>query len=224
VASSDSAKEFSAFLLTRSSRLLKVIRINYYSRRPADARVKGDWDVTTTARFHVGINGDYRWIVTDGRLQKLVKLVPAFVLGKYIAVTSCECGPLRLSPNEVDNGWVARNGIAYSPRIESLAALPSESSCTEWYTFREPRDLGAAVEPGISVWESHIAPGRVHVFANLNFGFGLHMPEFAALAEVFWEQLHWVQPESYIAAGPQLTVVTRDRNLADALVRNCQQF
>lgn len=175
-----------------------------------------------TARFYVGAHGDYRWVVTDGMLHKLVSIVPGFVLGKYIAVTSCDCGPLHLSENEIANGWVSRNGIAYSPRIESIETLPSDSSCTEWYTFPEPVDLGAVVDSDINLWESEITPGRVHVFSNLSFGFGLHMPEFGALAEIFWEQLNWVQPESFIAAGDQLTVVTRDRNLADALVRTCQ--
>lgn len=171
------------------------------------------------ARFHVGKHGDYRWIVTDAAARDLVHLVPGFVLGKYLAVTSCDCGPLHLSETEIANGWIARNGIAYSPHIESLNALPSESACTEWYIFRQPTDLGAAVDPGTSVWESAITPGRVHAFANLSFGFGLHMPEFAALAEIFWEQMHWMDPESYIAAGHELTVVTRDRRLAEALVR-----
>jgi hypothetical protein len=53
------------------------------------------------------------------------------------------------------------------------------------------------------------------------FGFALHNPEMSDLVRLFWKQIGWIQPESYIADGAAglLTFVSRDEDIF-ATVRN----
>jgi hypothetical protein len=56
----------------------------------------------------------------------------------------------------------------------------------------------------------------------VNFGrsFALHDPEMTTLVSLFWKQLDWIQPESYIAdADIFLTFVSRNEDIFVA-VRN----
>ena len=174
------------------------------------------------AEFHSGANSDYRWIVTGATLGELLRLVPECILGKYVAITSINCDPPHLTEQEEANGWVSRDGIAYSPKLESTANLRHDHF-DEWYVFREPRDLGCLICSDTNPWVSEFGPRRVHVFVNYSFGFSLHLAEFAAVAELFWEQMNWMQPETYIAHGDQLTVVTRDHNLMGEIVAAFQR-
>ena len=55
---------------------------------------------------------------------------------------------------------------------------------------------------------------------NFGPGFALHSPEMVALVSLFWKQLDWIQPESYIAdADMFLTFVSRKEDTFVA-VRN----
>jgi hypothetical protein len=56
----------------------------------------------------------------------------------------------------------------------------------------------------------------------VNFGpsFAVHNPEMANLVSLFWKQLDWIQPESYIADAEMLfTFVSRNEEIFFA-VRN----
>jgi hypothetical protein len=48
--------------------------------------------------------------------------------------------------------------------------------------------------------------GQVHTFVNFDFGF--HDPEYADLADMFWQQLGWMKAESYLAGNDYLIFVT----------------
>jgi hypothetical protein len=53
------------------------------------------------------------------------------------------------------------------------------------------------------------------VFVNFAEGFELHQPN--DLVPLFWRQLKWIRPESYIADTHHLlTFVTTDRNVFEA--------
>ncbi|HEY3703651.1 MAG TPA: hypothetical protein VGL22_01230 [Terracidiphilus sp.] len=175
------------------------------------------------AQLHFGAHGEYQWIVAEASLHEVLKEVPEAVLGRHIAVTSADSGPLALAERDTARGWSSRGGIAYSPMVERAEDLPCQSCFHEWYVFREPRDLGILVDPKVSLWVSEIARGRVHVFVNYSFGFSLHSSECAAVTEIFWEQMEWIRPESYIADGDQLTVVTRNERLIAGVVRALQR-
>jgi hypothetical protein len=84
----------------------------------------------------------------------------------------------------------------------------------EWYVFRESPDLGAS-RLGTNIFDPAVHRGEVADFVN--YGFALHPPERNSLADLFWNQLDWIQPESYIADNDYLTFVTRDESLFDAV-------
>lgn len=59
----------------------------------------------------VGSQGLYEWLVTDQQFD-LLQLCPEVVLGKYIAITSIDSGPLAPTDEETAAGWEIRGKIA----------------------------------------------------------------------------------------------------------------
>ena len=166
-----------------------------------------------------GSHGTYQWL-TSGQhdLAALLQLCPQVVLGKYIAVTSFDSGPLKLNDDEVSTGWKTRNDIAYSPRIQSVDKL-KHGECAgfdEWYVFEAPVELGQMFSG--NVFEGPLQPGKVAAFVNYS-GFSLHTSIMQDLATLFWRQLEWVCPESYIADGDLLNFVSRDRSLFASILQ-----
>lgn len=54
----------------------------------------------------VGSRGDYQWLTMAERdITSLLRICPEIVVGKYLAVTSIDSGPLRLSEEEKLQGW-----------------------------------------------------------------------------------------------------------------------
>lgn len=166
-----------------------------------------------------GSHGAYQWLTTgQDDLGSLLQLYPQTVLGKYIAVTSFDSGPLHLNDGERSDGWQTRNDIAYSPRIESVQKL-AYGDCGgfhEWYVFDAAADLGRIVEGNI--FESQLQSGLVAVFVNYS-GFALHTPMMQDLLHLFWPQLERISPESYLADGDVLNFVTRDKDLFAKVVQ-----
>jgi hypothetical protein len=165
-----------------------------------------------------GSHAAFQWLTSEQHgLDSLLRRCPQSLLGKYIAVTSQDSGPLTPAEEERRAGWQTRNEIAYSPSIQSAEGLP-HGECggfDEWYVFESPIDLGG-------LWHGNVfqkPPTSVQVSTFVNYlGFGLHKPEVEDLASLFWKQLDWIQPESYIADGNAcLTFVTRNKDLFAAV-------
>jgi hypothetical protein len=165
-----------------------------------------------------GSHGAYRWLTTgEHDLDTLLRRCPQALIGKYIAVTSLDSGPMALTDEEERVGWQSRNEIAYSPQLQSVRDCRTERSpggCAgfnEWYVFDSPFDLGQLWHG--NVFEAPMTPGQVCTFVNF-FGFALHDPAMSALVNLFWRQLDWIQPESYVADGDLiLTFVSRDEDM-----------
>ena len=172
-----------------------------------------------------GSHGAYRWLTTgQHELDTLRRRCPQALVGKYVAVTSLDSGPMALTDAEKRDGWRSRNEIAYSPQIRSAENSRTErlpdgcAGFNEWYVFNSPFDLGELWHG--NVFEAPITPGQVCTFVNFGPGFALHNPEMANLVSLFWKQLDWIQPESYIAdADMLLTFVSRNEDIFVA-VRN----
>src|SRR3984957_11401903 len=90
----------------------------------------------------VGSQGLYEWLVTDQQFD-LLQISPEVVLGKYIAITSIDSGPLVPTDDETAAGWESRKKIAYSPKIQTIQCLP-RAGWDEWYIFGNPTDLGTS--------------------------------------------------------------------------------
>jgi hypothetical protein len=169
-----------------------------------------------------GALGAYQWLTTDQHdLDTLLQSCPQTFLGKYIAVTSLDSGPVNLNEQQKSTGWTSHGDIAYSPQVQSVDNLRHREcgGFDEWYVFESPLDLGQ-VWKGNSVFEAPLNRGQVSVFVNF-LGFSLHdhsVQAMQALADLFWKQLEWIHPESYIADGePFLNFVSRDQHLFAAV-------
>jgi hypothetical protein len=159
-----------------------------------------------------GSHGSYLWPTTEQHdLHTLLRRCPEALVGKYIAVTSLDSGPLVLDDEEKLAGWQSRNQIAYSPEIQSAEGLRGVcGGFDEWYVGESPFDLGQLRDD--NVFEGPMTPGQVFTFVN--YCLALHKPEMQSLIDPFWEQLDWIRPESYIADANQfLTFASRNKEL-----------
>jgi hypothetical protein len=163
----------------------------------------------------MGAHGEYQWIVTQHYLADVLRLCPEIVVNKYVAVTACDSGPFRLGDAEKASNWESRNDIAYSPLIQRVSELP-QAGFDEWYVFDEPAELGQLNPQDVSLFEAPIGRGHVHRLVNFG-GFGLHEPKWVPVIDLFWKQFDWICPNTYIAEGTSLTIVTADKSLFEAV-------
>jgi hypothetical protein len=160
--------------------------------------------------FTFGSQGQYEWLVTDEPFD-LLQACPEIVLGKYIAITSSDSGPLVLTDKERAEGWESRGQIAYSPKVGTVEGLP-RTDYDEWYIFRSPADLGTS-HLGENIFE--VPQEQGHLSVLVNYGFALHPPERAdhlrslhLFAEDFEDQikeLHHRHPDRPINRNLQPT-------------------
>jgi len=158
----------------------------------------------------VGSEGLYEWLVTDRQFD-LLQLCPEVVLGKYVAITSIDSGPLVPTEIETAAGWQTRGKIAYSPKVQNVEQLP-RAGWDEWYIFDDPTDLGTS-HLAENIFE--VPQEQGHVSVLVNYGFALHPPERAdlTLTRLFWEQIMRIRPESYVADSDYLTFVSMNQTL-----------
>jgi len=156
-----------------------------------------------------GSHGPFDWFSTDDQQLDLLQICPDIVLGKYVAITSIDSGELALGEKERAAGWENRGKIAYSPKVLAVESLP-RAGWDEWYVLINPTDLGTS-HLAENIFEMPEAKGQLRVFTN--YRFTLHLPEMNDLAAMFWKQMEWIQPESYIADNEFLTFVSANKSL-----------
>ena len=150
-------------------------------------------------------------------MAEFLALCPWVVKGKHLAITAVDSGAFAPSESDRAAGWTTSGDIAYSPRLESLEALPDGSccrgcsGCDEWYLFATaPGPLGAIC--GANIFEIPIA--RPNVFQFINFvGFRISDPRMDAISDLFWKQMEWIRPVSYLGDGNRgLVFVSSDED------------
>jgi hypothetical protein len=162
--------------------------------------------------LYTGRQGQYEWLASGGYdLHSLLQLCPEVFLDKYLAVTSFDSGSLVPNDAEKNAGWVSEEEIAYSPQIMSTENLPHDLY-DEWYVFCQPRRLGSLAPRDKNIFEASIHERQVHNFVNFG-ALHLHKPDMKAIADLFWQQLSWIAPESYVADGECLAYVSSNEEL-----------
>jgi len=155
-----------------------------------------------------GTHGAYDWLVADRTLRDVLEACPELVVGKYLAITSFDSGPLALSESEIAERWESRDGIAYSPRISRIDGLPYDNCYDEWYVLDAPRTIGIREESCSNPFEEH-DPSVVFTPVNRHFS---PNHEDQQVLELFWRQLDRIRPTSYIAdCTAFVTLVTSDK-------------
>lgn len=68
-----------------------------------------------------------------------------------------------------------------------------------------------------SVFTTEIAPGAVFRFINF-LGFRPSDPKMESITKLFWRQVEWMQPESYLGDGQEcLVFASRNQRLFDSI-------
>jgi hypothetical protein len=178
--------------------------------------LRKSWDCPTPSvqlgMLHFGSRGTYDWLVSDEhRIDDLLTACPEFVLKKYVAVTSCDSGPLSVDDDRKAAGWHCTSDIAYSSKVQTIDALP-RAMFDEWYIFPKPTDLGELLAPDKNPFEVSLRDGLVCAFVNFG-GFSLSRHEMKDPADMFWKQLERIHPESYVADGNYLNFVSSGKNI-----------
>lgn len=164
-----------------------------------------------------GQHGEYQWLTTEYEVDGLTRLCPKIVLGKYLAVTSFDSGSLSLSDEEKSSGWQSRNGIAYSPRIETIGGLPRTDGFDEWYVSESPIDLGTLCHT--NPFDPRPGPAQLHAYVNMYLV--LHDSVYDAVRDLFWEQMNWINPESFLGESAQyLSFATRNKPIFSAVLES----
>lgn len=148
--------------------------------------------------MHTGSQAGY-WVVEwtedwDSSFNDLIGRFPEIVVGRYVAIASCDSGPYRPTDAEITAGWHDQHGMAVSPRISEISQLPMPGF-DEWYVY----DDSGAID-------------HCRAFVN-HFGFA-PLGASNTLANAFWSQVEICQPLHVLGAGtPTMFFVTRDEAL-----------
>lgn len=132
-------------------------------------------------------------------------------MGKRVAVTALDSGPLVLTDREVELGWTMQGRVAISPVVQKVKGLPDADGYDEWYVF-----------------DSVPRPGDIKVCTNFPFS----LTEERAIAqqsehllEGFWRQLKGLNPESYLAWNQDAFLFAcRDHGLFERTAAACREL
>ena len=143
-------------------------------------------------------------------------------MDRHLAITSTDSGEPSWWAEKLP-GRDCRNGIGYSPRLQSLEGLlwqtdgEDRPGFDEWFIFEAaPPDLVLVIR-GETPFEPEFAPrpGRILALVNWYFAPSNHVSE---LSQIFWDQIGWIGPESYVSDGSEfLTFVTRNHQLLNTV-------
>jgi hypothetical protein len=88
-----------------------------------------------------GKTHNYYWI--EGNkfdLHDLVRKCPELLIGKTVAITAFDSGPLSPNDEEKGFGWYSKEDVFYAPKISDPEKLPYEQY-DEWYIFDELKEF-----------------------------------------------------------------------------------
>src|SRR5580704_13793987 len=87
---------------------------------------------SSTPTTVTGSHGTYHWLATGLHdLDSFLLRCPETLPGKYVAVTSLDSGPLRLTEEQERTGWRSRGGVAYSPQVRIVEKLRRGGSTSD---------------------------------------------------------------------------------------------
>jgi len=164
-----------------------------------------------------GFEDGYEWIVATCSLGDLLSACPEIVMGRFVAVTAFDSGPLVLTEDERVKGWNSQLGVAYSPRVADVKTLPFDNCYDEWYIFDQHTEIGRIAEQGTNIFERRQTEDTLYRFVNYHLG--LHLEEQTPLSDLFWTQIRRLQPDAYVADCQSFVTVVSNNKELFAIVR-----
>lgn len=132
----------------------------------------------------------------DPNLSDLMTAAPELVIGNHVAITSCDSGLYRPTPEEFACGWRTDGAATVSPKLEHSRDLPTPGF-DEWYVFPE--------SPRTSPTSNYV---NQFDFSVLGEG---------ETVESFWNQVDRLKPIHVLGCGaPNMFLITRDEHIFGA--------
>ena len=164
-----------------------------------------------------GSRNGYEWLslhTSRCLMRSLLRAVPAVVLGRRVAVTSFDSGPLTPGEEEKAAGWFREGEVLWTSPITDSAALPC-GEYDEWYVFADYVRL-----PPIEVFVnfSDLSLRELQPLLDANPTWDRRM--FASALERqerFWAQISTLKPRSYFCENEALSFATADRQTFSAV-------
>src|SRR5215467_13302913 len=93
--------------------------------------------------MRTGTHLNYQWLESASlHLHQVLRGVPEIVVGRCVAITSFDSGPLEPTSKELQQGWKYAYGVTYVPDVRDRTQLPYDGY-DEWYVLDVQRDLGS---------------------------------------------------------------------------------
>src|SRR5208337_4277448 len=164
-----------------------------------------------------GQRGEYQWLVSEQiDIHRLLEILPEVALGKCLAISLFDSGPLVPTDEERSKGWQVHGRLTVVPEVVVVGDLPSEQY-DEWYLFTSPT-MPEIPETFANCGGFTLEPPQVSLqFARAQASVGaqadLKMIQQAAemqqeLLDSFWAQMERVRPDTYIGDGDHFVFVT----------------
>ncbi|WP_120349274.1 hypothetical protein [Paraburkholderia fungorum] len=132
-------------------------------------------------------------------MDDLTQRCPQLLIGRYVAIASCDSGPYTPTADEFAAGWSKIEALAISPKVEAVSQLPAPGF-DEWYVYD---------------WSNGLAP---HANFVNRWGFSA-LNSDDEYTNTFWDQVTRRAPLHVLGAGcPALFLVTRDEALFKAVI------
>jgi hypothetical protein len=169
-------------------------------------------------------NGFFWLVSSDHGLADLVDKCPELFVGRSVAVTAFDAGPLALTPEERAAGWTVQGDVAVAPRDLDPSKIPFDNY-DEWYLFDRPVPEFGVFEVFVKWGMFSLVPPEPASVKDPTWDLAAaraHVRDVEAFQTLFWDQLQRLRPSCYIGDGDLLTIVTQseaERNrIGDRLV------
>ena len=166
--------------------------------------------------LQTGQQGEYHWLESGPEIWDLAAIVVRFHRGLRLCITAFDSGPLRLTSEELDQGWSAHCGVAVSPPIEDSLAIPHDQY-DEWYVVDDPRPLERDIEVFVNYGAFTLVP-PADTYKTYDATWEKSGLEWLAQAQGrFWDQLQRIQPMTFVASGDNDVVASRNYRFIEAV-------
>jgi hypothetical protein len=165
---------------------------------------------------HTGQHGEFDWLVSTDQTWDLAEIVVRFHLGLRLCITAFDSGPLRLTTEELEQGWTKQRDVAISPPIADLLEIPQDQY-DEWYLLENSLVFGGNMEVFVNFGGFTLVPAKETATA-LDTTRNKHgLDWLKQIQERFWAQLLRIQPRTFAASGDYDVVVSRDKRFMAAV-------
>jgi len=166
--------------------------------------------------IHTGQHGEYQWLVSGSEIRGLADLVVRFHCGLRLCITAFDSGPLRLTREELEQGWTTQRAVAVSPPVDESLAIPHDQY-DEWYLLENPSFAENDLEVFVNYGAFTLAPPTELCKAFDPTWEKSAWEWLAPVQERFWLQLERLNPGTYVAVGDNDVIVSRNHRFIEAV-------